>query len=369
MGREEKITPAEFLSTACKILEKTTDIFFHTLEDILQDILREIVGIMRAKAGTVRLYDEEKDVLVLRATHGMSREYKKKPAIRVGESVAGVVFQIGKPIIVQDLRKDKKYLYPEFPLKEKVFSLISSPLKSSGKILGVVSVYFPSPRTFSQEEIEFFGIVTCFVSIIISNYRLQEELYRYHKETMASLILELESKDPYLKGHSERVAELSEKIAREMGRTPQEIKIIKEMAVLHDLGKIILDSSIMHKPGPLNPEEWAIMKQHPLLGERIISPIKAMESGRVLIRYHHERIDGAGYPDGLKGENIPLLAKIVAVADAYDAMTSPRPYRGAYSSEKAIEELKRNAGKQFDEEVVKAAIRVIRGRRYTRRKD
>ena len=155
------------------------------------------------------------------------------------------------------------------------------------------------------------------------------------------------------------MAELSEKIARELRLPPHEVRIIREMAVLHDLGKIVLDSTIMHKPGPLTPEEWAIMKQHPLLGERIVSPIKAMEKGRALIRHHHERVDGKGYPNGLKGDSIPLSAKIVAVADAYDAMTSLRPYRSAYSKEKAIEELKKNAGKQFDKRVVEVALRVL----------
>ncbi|MCD6219363.1 HD-GYP domain-containing protein [Candidatus Calescamantes bacterium] len=359
MEEKTRIRSSLFLATVCKILEKSTEFSFHTLDEIIYEVLEEVVKIMKAKAGTVRLYNEEREELILKVTYGLSKKYTEKPAIKVGESVAGLVFQTGKPLVVEHLRKDKRYLYPEFPLKEKVFSLISAPLKTSDKKLGVVSVYFSLPRSFSKEEIDFFSIMAHFVSIIINNYSLQEELYRHHRETIASLILELESKDPYLKGHSERVAELSEKIARELRLPPHEVRIIREMAVLHDLGKIVLDSTIMHKPGPLTPEEWAIMKQHPLLGERIVSPIKAMEKGRALIRHHHERVDGKGYPNGLKGDSIPLSAKIVAVADAYDAMTSLRPYRSAYSKEKAIEELKKNAGKQFDKRVVEVALRVL----------
>ena len=359
MKEKSEFSGVKFLSIASHIFEKSTEFLFHTLDEIIYEVLEEVVKAMHGEAGTVRLYDEEKKKLILKVAYKFSEKYKNKPAIGVGESIAGLVFQNEKVLIVEDLRKNKKYLYPEFPLKEKVFSLISAPLITHGKKLGVVSVYFSSPKKFSKEEIEFFSIITHFVSVVIANYNLQEEIYRHHRETIASMILELESKDPYLKGHSERVAKLSQKIALELNLPSPEVRLLREMAVLHDIGKIIIDSTIMHKPGPLTKEEWAIIKQHPILGEKIISPIRTMRDGRSIIRHHHERIDGKGYPDGLKGDSIPFLARIVAVADAYDAMTSLRPYRNAYSKEKAIEELKKNAGKQFDEKVVRAALKVL----------
>ena len=359
MPKKNKISSAHLLSTTRKILEKSQEVLFYTLPEITGEVLREIVNVMKAKSATLRLFDEEKKELVLMTTYGLSKDYEKKPSIKVGESIAGVVFQKGNPLIVEDLTKNKDYLYREFPLKEGIFSLISAPLRTPEKKLGVASIYFPHPKTFSKEEIDFFTIAVNFVSIVITNYELQEKLHRYHKETIASLILELESRLPYLKGHSEKVAALSEKIAQQLSLPSKEIKTIKEMAILHDIGKIIIDKTVLYKKGPLSSKERDIIKQHPLLGEKIVSPIKAMEPGKVLIRSHHERIDGKGYPDGLKGDSLPLLAKIIAVADAYDAMTSLRPYRNAYSKKKAIDELRKNVGRQFDEKIVNACLKIL----------
>ncbi len=175
-------------------------------------------------------------------------------------------------------------------------------------------------------------------------------------EQMADVI---DRRDPYTAGHSRRVAELAERIAIEMGLPMEEVSAIRAAARVHDLGKIAIDASVLNKPGRLSDAEWEAMKQHPIIGAEIISRFPEFARGADYVRYHHERWDGQGYPYGLRGEEIPLGARIIAVADAFDAMRTDRPYRRALTLDVVIEELKKGAGKQWDPQVVEAFLRVL----------
>jgi putative nucleotidyltransferase with HDIG domain len=188
----------------------------------------------------------------------------------------------------------------------------------------------------------------------------KQKLQRYYIETIKSLIRALEAKDKYTSGHSERVARYSVHIARRMGLSEKDIKLLEEGASLHDIGKIGMPAEILGKDGPLTEEERDIVKKHPQMGEDILRPIEFLQPGLSTVRDHHERQDGSGYPHGLKGGLISTFAAIAAVADCYDAMTSDRPYRKALSEEEAIGILEKNKGSQFSPECVDALVQYLK---------
>lgn len=171
-----------------------------------------------------------------------------------------------------------------------------------------------------------------------------------------ALAAALDAKSPCMCGHSERVASLSLTLAREMGLTSAEQTRIHIGAHLHDVGKIGIPDAILNKPGLLSKTEFAVIRQHPEIGHKIVSKIKVLHSISDIVRHHHERFDGRGYPDGLEGENIPLGASIVAVADAFDAMTTLRSYRQALDLDAALEEMRNCRGTQFDPDIIDMLI-------------
>ena len=186
-----------------------------------------------------------------------------------------------------------------------------------------------------------------------------DEIHNNLKEMEDSLITALEAKDIYTQGHSKRVYKLVSNIVDKMELNENEAEKIKTAAKLHDIGKIGINDDILNKPTKLTEEEFAVIMDHPVMGYEIIKKIKAMGDIAKIIRHHHERYDGNGYPDGLKGENIPLGSRIIAIADSFDAMTSKRAYRNSFTMAQAIEELRKNAGKQFDPALVEVFASVI----------
>lgn len=217
---------------------------------------------------------------------------------------------------------------------------------------------------FNEEDI---AIATTFakkVSLRIENNALYEVFYNNLVSTLKSLVMSIEARDSYTKQHSERVTHYALQIANVMKLSEEDIDVIKFGGYLHDIGKIGVKDTVLLKPGKLTDEEFEEIKQHSVIGDNILKPIKFFPKERDMIRHHHERYDGKGYPDGLAGKDIPLTARILAVADTYDAMTSTRPYRKALDHSVAIEELIRCSGKQFDPEVVFAFLETEVGKGY-----
>lgn len=176
----------------------------------------------------------------------------------------------------------------------------------------------------------------------------RQALQDHYVATMASLAEAVEAKDVYTRGHTDRVCELTLALADACGVSEPDRKDIERAALLHDIGKIAVPDAIVDKPGPLTSGELAIIRQHPARGEKILKHLRFLNHARLILRSHHERYDGQGYPDRLTGEEIPLGARMLAIADSYDAMTSTRPYRQAMSPRVALDEIGRNAGRQFD---------------------
>lgn len=182
----------------------------------------------------------------------------------------------------------------------------------------------------------------------------RQELQRAYLDTIRMLAAATEARDPYTGGHLERVTGYTLAIARALGWSHEQLDQAEMGAILHDIGKIAIRDAVLRKTGPLLPEEWAHMRTHPEVGARILRGISFLEPIIPYVRHHHERFDGTGYPDGLAGEDIPIGGRLIAVADAFDAMTSTRPYRPARSDEVALAELRAGAGSQFDPQIVEA---------------
>jgi HD-GYP domain-containing protein (c-di-GMP phosphodiesterase class II) len=181
-------------------------------------------------------------------------------------------------------------------------------------------------------------------------------LERASLQSLLGLANALEAKDVYTRGHSERVAGLARRIALAAGVEPQSADTIAQAGLLHDLGKIGIPEGVLRKPGPLSADEWAVMRRHPIVGAQIVAPLEFFGDGAIIVRHHHERHDGSGYPDGLRGDLIPLGARIVAVADVYDALTSDRPYRVRLSRAEAVRWLEAEAGRSLDARLAQLCV-------------
>jgi len=190
--------------------------------------------------------------------------------------------------------------------------------------------------------------------------RLYHQLRRSICQSLLGLANALEAKDPYTRGHSERVGAWSRRLGVALDVTSDEVETVTQAGLLHDIGKIGVPEAILRKRAGLAPEEWALMRQHPIIGAQIVAPFEFFAGGTLVIRHHHERWDGTGYPDGLAAGAIPFGARIVAVADVFDALTSDRPYRAALSRDAALAYLAAEAGHTLDADVVAALLRLVR---------
>jgi putative nucleotidyltransferase with HDIG domain len=195
-------------------------------------------------------------------------------------------------------------------------------------------------------------------AVALQKLVLREDHERNLVDTITAFVNAIESKDPYLKGHSARVALYAVEIARMLKLDEETVQVVSRGAMLHDLGKLSIMDTILRKPERLTEEEFTVIKAHPVVGDRILKPLRFLAREACAVRHHHERYDGSGYPDGLVGDNIPLVARIVTVADVFDAVTSNRPYRTALPVEAARQEIMRGRGTHFDPQVADAFLLV-----------
>lgn len=236
------------------------------------------------------------------------------------------------------------------------------------KLRGIV---FTGPRLtgkeYSRFDLNMLQSICNSAGIGLDNARLFRELQTTYLSTVKALVSIIEAKDPYTKGHTERVADYCVSLAKEMKLSKDEIRDIAFGAVLHDIGKLVVYERTLNKPGKLNEDEWKEMKEHPAIGARIIESMEFLAGAVALIRHHHESYDGSGYPDGLSGDDIPLGARIIAVADSFDAMTTDRAYRKALGREIALENLKALSGIRYDPEVIECFVELLEVGRFVPR--
>jgi HD-GYP domain-containing protein (c-di-GMP phosphodiesterase class II) len=282
--------------------------------------------------------------------------------LNFGEGIAGWVAQHGKPLIVNSPGKDPRFFRGVDERTEfKTRNIICVPVKVKEKVIGVLEAINKRGRgKFDKGDLSLLTSLADQVAIALDNSRLYQELEEMFFQTADSLADAIEKRDPYTGGHTQRVTAYSLAIGKYLQLKPMEKRWLKIASVLHDIGKIGIEDQILKKPERLSPKEFDMIKRHSDIGAKIVEHIRLLKEIIPGVRYHHEQLDGKGYPDGLKGDEIPALAKIVAVADTYDAMTTDRPYRKAMDQEEAIKELKRCAGTQLDQDVVMAFIQAYK---------
>jgi HD-GYP domain-containing protein (c-di-GMP phosphodiesterase class II) len=289
-------------------------------------------------------------------------------------SIAGYCAMSGESLIINDLAKYPVDTIQKLSKKEKALIpsvIISIPLKAKEKVLGVLQAMnklLTVPARASQHRwpdfyendrmlLETLGHS---ISVAIENSQLYADIKRNFFETVEALAEAIEKKDHYTGGHTKRVVYYALCIAKYLQLTSEQLEQVRLAAVLHDVGKIGIEDKILKKNAPLDAEEWKVMQTHPQLGFDILGRVEGLKDVIGGARYHHERWDGKGYPVGLQGEAIPLIARIVAVADAYDAMVSTRPYRKGLDPKTAYEEILQHRGSQFDPLVVDAFVQAFK---------
>jgi HD-GYP domain-containing protein (c-di-GMP phosphodiesterase class II) len=231
------------------------------------------------------------------------------------------------------------------------------PLVINRKIIGVIEVLNKLDGSdFDEQDLKIMAPVAATAAMAIENAKLNKLVVDGYKNTIISLAGAIDAKDPYTRGHSERVTEYSLLGGISLALSTDEMDILEYAAILHDVGKIGIADNILSKPDRLTPDEELIIHQHPLIGAKIIEGVPFLQEARNLIRHHHEKCDGTGYPDGLKGDEIPMGARLIAVADTFDTITTNRAYRAAQSIDNALDELHRYSGTQFCPVAVKAFV-------------
>lgn len=327
------------------------------LDQVLHSVVSSAMTLLDADACSLMLIDQSKGELTVQAAQGASTIESDETCQRVGEGIAGWVAQNGQPLLVQGDQLPPQLRHVS--VREHVTSAISVPLKASGRTLGVINVSSLGQRRFADSDVQLLSRLAADAALALDNAHLYDELRRSFLETVAALAQAVDAKDPYTRGHSERVTDLALSIAQELKVPPDDMDTLRTAAVLHDIGKIGIAEQILRKPGPLNDQEWTAMRTHPDLGADIVGPVSALHRVVPVLQHHHERWDGSGYPSGLSGEDIPLGSRILAVADAYEAMTSDRAYRAAMPVPQAMTILKEGAGRQWDPRVVHAFVRLM----------
>ncbi|HHV55410.1 MAG TPA: GAF domain-containing protein [Firmicutes bacterium] len=323
---------------------------------VVESALASVRDVLGAERCILRLLDEETGELVLTGSLGMGAELQARAGrVRPEGTVLGKVLETGEPVVVEDLAGSESGLHlPYYSAEIRALAVV--PVRAGGKVLGTLKIYSSVPRRWTEEEVGYLGIVASQTGLALQNARLYSSLREYYLSAVQALAAALEAKDVYTRGHSVRVARWAQACARVLGLGAEEQEQVYLAGLLHDLGKIGVREDILLKPGRLDEEERKEMQLHPVVGARILEPARFPTAVIEAVRHHHEDYGGGGYPAGLIGEEIPLLARIIRVADAYDAMTSARPYREALRVEQAREELRRCAGRQFDPRVVEAFL-------------
>lgn len=326
------------------------------LDEVLREILRLARDVLNFKACAILLPEgEDRDVLRVRAAIGYPPSIIEKIRIRKGEGITGLVYRTGIPRLVEDVRKVSDYI----PGVVGGRCEMACPLVVRGRVLGVLDAEGETPGCFTEHQFVLFSTFASQAAVAIRNAALLERSQAVYYETISTLANALEARDRYTRGHSERVTKLAVQIGERLGLSKDELNIVRQAGMLHDIGKIGITDEILNKPAELTKKEREEIEHHPMFGSKILEQLKFLRNACHAILHHHERYDGNGYPGGLVGSDIPIVARVIAVADAWDAMTSDRPYRKAMDERQAIREIQANAGKQFDPEVVRAFLSVL----------
>jgi len=318
-------------------------------DELIKIIIRTTADLLGAEKGSIHLErgEDEKLTLVYKRGHGV--EATSMLAEEISPLYKRLLYEGASVIVGADDASGKP--------------AIGVPLKMKGQVIGGMLLEIKSEGgQFTEDELELLMTLSNQAMVAIENAWLYETVKNNYFGTIQALVNALEASDQYTKGHSERVRLLSMELAKYVGLDFKELEVLEHAAILHDIGKIGIDSMVLNKQGQLSSSEFSLVRAHPIIGDEILGPIGTLEGVRTTILQHHERYDGGGYPYGIAGDEISLKARILAVVDTFDAMLMDRPYRKAFPMNKALDELRQGAGTQFDPFVVNAFLELLYSR-------
>ncbi|MEW5871928.1 MAG: HD domain-containing phosphohydrolase [Chloroflexota bacterium] len=332
------------------------------------DVLLENVAIqLGVHAADVLLLNAPMQVLEFGAGVGFRTPVKEGERLNLDEGSAGkvVLQRCTVQVMGQEIISQPKIL-PKWLAGEGFVAYCGTPLIAKGQVKGVLEAYHRQPMAPDGEWLNFFETLAGQAAIAIENAEMFEniqqanlELTMAYDRTLEGWVRALDLRDKETQGHTQRVTEITLRLAGAMGISDDMLVHVRRGALLHDIGKIGIPDNILHKPGPLSEDEWLIMRQHPVYAYELLTPIDYLRPAVEIPHSHHEKWDGSGYPQGLKGEQIPLAARIFAVVDVWDALTSDRPYRSAWNLERVLEYLRSQSGSHFDPHVVASFIKLV----------
>jgi putative nucleotidyltransferase with HDIG domain len=318
-------------------LHETFDVYLAVIQRLDPD------GVLRIVAGAGPLADVIDEFLL-----------HNQP---VTEGVNGRVARTCAPALIADTRLDPDYAVRDPHTDPR--SELSLPILVEGQVWGVLNLEEVRTRAFDQTDVTLMELIAAQLGATFHRCRLYRELEGAFATTLTVLCSAAEANDAYTAAHEQDVAVLAAQVGVELGLDAADLRALRYAALTHDLGKLVVPSEILNKRGPLDDREWAVMRRHTVVGADLLRQIPFFAAVHPLVRSHHERWDGTGYPDGLSGTHIPVGARILAVCDAYNAMVTDRPYRDALPKAQAVAELRANAGTQFDASVVAALLRAL----------
>lgn len=321
------------------------------LDELLEVILSKICELIEVDAAVVAL-NNERNELEITHVRGLPKSCIGRPFSLDVEVAYRVALKNNEPIVISDLETGNSLSV--FKLESRMNSAVAVPLKTRKEEVGMLVLNSTSGHAFTDDHALLLSTFGSQAAIAIVNAKLYQNLKKMLVGVIFSFSAAIEAKDPYTEGHSSRVAEYAIAIGTQIGMRGAALEELRNAGLIHDIGKIGISEAIICKKDKLSAGEWQEMKQHPLYGENIASPIPFLAAALPGVRWHHERYDGDGYPDGISKDSIPLMARILSVADAFDAITSKRPYRDPRSPHEALEEIRKHSGSQFDPRVVRA---------------
>jgi HD-GYP domain-containing protein (c-di-GMP phosphodiesterase class II) len=334
-----------------------------TKAESVEDAAREAVAFTASALHTRRIsvMAVENDVLRIIASQGIPQGTVDQVAVPIGQRICGRVFATGAPVVLNDVGAEKfgETLGLNSGEAMASYPLLVAPMETAGRKVGVLNVTDARGGEFGAADLAELRFISEATAITLAGQMSRRESEHANYASIVTLALAMEAKDPYTNGHSHRVLDWSAAVARDLGLSGSRFQSLRHAAELHDIGKLAIPDGILKAPRRLTPVEWSVVREHPRRGVTLVHHLPFLKPACDAILHHHEHLDGSGYPGGLRHEEIPLEARIIAVIDAYDAMTSERPYRPPLSHDEATAELRRMTGRQFDPQCVGAFLRVM----------
>ena len=358
-ARQQRTTERQkLLDEISRYLQQTLD-----LDELIARVFAEVNKAINAEAQSIWLVNDEATFIVCRFATGPGAEAVKNVQVPVGKGFVGITVETQQPVMIPDAQNDPRAFHGADEKTGLVTrSLMSVPMVREGKSIGAIqAINKANGALFTNDDLDLFRSIADNAALSVQNARLYQDLDASYLATLEALTMALDLRDRETAGHSRRVVEYTARLAQQIGLDKDTIENIKRGALIHDVGKIGVPDAVLQKPGPLDPEERKIIEKHPQAGYEMLLGIPYLSEEIKIVLAHQEKWDGTGYPLGLKGEAIPLGARLFMIADTFDALTSDRPYRKGRPYEAARQIIAEESGRQFDPMAVRAFLEVPPG--------